>query len=273
MSELSEVQVLIPTYNRAKALGITLTSLYFQQEQGFDILIADQSESNALLEDASIQTVCRLLNNSGRNISILKNLPRKGMAQQRQFLLEHSSKPYSLFLDDDLVLDSYVIRNMKQLLKSEHCGFVGAAVIGLSYQNDQRPQQQHIEFWENGVQPETIVPKSEKWQRYLLHNAANLWHVQEKLNASAVDPRPYKVAWVGGCVMYNTAKLKQSGGFSFWKELPVSHCGEDVLAQLRVMDIYGGCGILPSGVYHQEVATTIPDREHNAPEMLFSKKV
>jgi hypothetical protein len=68
--------------------------------------------------------------------------------------------------------------------------------------------------------------------------------------------------------MYNTEKLRYVGGFSFWKDLPEQHCGEDVLAQLRVMKKYGGCGIIPSGVYHQELETTVPDRKVNAPEFL-----
>jgi hypothetical protein len=68
--------------------------------------------------------------------------------------------------------------------------------------------------------------------------------------------------------MYDTAKLRSTGGFTFWEKLPPVHCGEDVLAQLRVMKEYGGCGILPSGVYHQELTTTLPDRTVNAPEYL-----
>jgi hypothetical protein len=85
-------------------------------------------------------------------------------------------------------------------------------------------------------------------------------------------PIPYKVAWVGGCVLYNTALLRDSGGFSFWRELPPEHAGEDVLAQLRLMAMYGGCGIIPSGVYHQELPTTIPNRSIDAPKVLSISK-
>ena len=43
------------------------------------------------------------------------------------------------------------------------------------------------------------------------------------------EDRLYRVAWVGGCVLYDTAKLREAGGFEFWCEginkysLP-SHC-------------------------------------------------
>lgn len=262
------IHILIPTYNRVKALAVTLTSLYYQTEKSFNIIISDQSPDNVLQEDQTIQTVKRLLEIKDHSVTILKNLPPCGMAQQRHFLLKQSTSKYSLFIDDDLILDEYVVRNMKQTLEKERIGFVGCAVIGLSYQNDVRPHQQEIEFWKNGISPETIIPKSIEWERYKLHNAANIFHIEQKFNATPDNPIPYKIAWIGGCVMYDTEKLREVGGFSFWKDLPEKHSGEDVLAQLRVMKKYGGCGIIPSGVYHQELETTVPDRKVNAPEFL-----
>ena len=263
-----DIHILIPTYKRVKALAVTLTSLYYQAETSFNIVVSDQSDDNVLQEDQTIQTIKRLLEIKGHCVSILKNLPARGMAQQRQFLLDQSTSKYSLFIDDDLILDQYVVKNLKQTLEKQAVGFAGCAVIGLSYKDDIRPHQQDIEFWQEGVTPETIIPKSTEWERYKVHNAANIYHVGQKFNATPDNPIAYKVAWVGGCVMYDTAKLREVGGFSFWKDLPEKHCGEDVLAQLRVMKKYGGCGIIPSGVYHQELETTVPDRKVNAPEYL-----
>ena len=68
--------------------------------------------------------------------------------------------------------------------------------------------------------------------------------------------------------MYDTAKLRDVGGYSFWQELPAEHAGEDVLAQMRVMARYGGCGIIPSGVYHMELPTTVVERKVDAPKVL-----
>src|SRR5581483_10341721 len=106
------------------------------------------------------------------------------------------------------------------------------------------------------------------WHRHRLHNAANLLHVARRLGLDARRPRTYRVAWVGGCVLYDAAKLRAVGGFEFWRELPVDHCGEDVVAQLRVMERFGGCGLVPSGAYHQELPTTVPDRRVDAPRVL-----
>ena len=268
MSETKDITVLIPTYNRLKALAVTLTSLCFQTEKSFNVIISDQSFDESIYEDQSVQTILRLLDLHGHAVSVKKNSPPQGMAQQREFLLNHSNSQFSLFLDDDVILEPFVIENLKKMLQKYQCGFVGSALTGLSFKDDVRLHQQQIEFWEDEVKPETIIPNDEKWQRYKLHNAANILHVEEKFNYSIEDPKVYKVAWVGGCVMYDTQKLIDSGGFRFWKDLPEQHCGEDVLAQLTVMKKFGGCGMLPSGAYHQEVETSIQDRKINAPEYL-----
>jgi glycosyltransferase involved in cell wall biosynthesis len=268
LTKSKDITVLIPTFERLKALAVTLTSLCYQYEKNFEVVISDQSSHDNIYNDKTIQTIINLLKLHGNAVSILKNFPPKGMAQQRQFLLNHSNSSYSLFVDDDVILEPYVLQNLKYILQKYKCGFAGTALIGLSYKDDVRPHQQKIEFWENEIYPETIFPGDSLWHRYKLHNAANILHVQEKYNVVSEDPKPYKVAWVGGCVMYDTKKLLASGGFEFWKDLPQEHCGEDVLAQLRVMKKFGGCGVLPSGAYHQEVATSIPDRKINAPEFL-----
>ena len=150
------------------------------------------------------------------------------------------------------------------------CGFAGSAVHGLSYLGQERPAQEQLAFWEGRVEPETVLPGSSAWARHHLHSAANLFHLQRRLAVSPDQARAYRVAWVGGCVMFDTAKLRAAGGFDFWPALPPAHCGEDVLAQLRVMERYGGCGMLPSGAYHMELPTTLKRREVDAPWALIA---
>ncbi|HEX6929419.1 MAG TPA: glycosyltransferase family A protein [Gammaproteobacteria bacterium] len=262
------VTVLVPTCNRHAALAVMLTSLHAQDFSDFDVVIADQSDVDSSGQRSPLTAVIRVLEARGIKVSMKRNIPRRGMAQQRQFLLDQSTSEYSLFLDDDLVLEPYVIRLLENVLRREDCGFAGSAPIGLSYSEDWRPDEQAVEFWRGPVQPERVTPMDPAWQRHKLHNAANLWHVQREQHAIAADPLRYKVAWVGGCVMYDTMKLRHAGGFDFWKQLPASHCGEDVLAQLRVAEKFGGCGVMPSGVYHQELETTVPERRVNAPHFL-----
>jgi hypothetical protein len=65
---------------------------------------------------------------------------------------------------------------------------------------------------------------------------------------------------LGGCVLFDRAKLIGSGGFDFWPSLPAEHVGKDVAAQLRVLARHGGAGIIPSGVIHLKAPTTMPVR-------------
>lgn len=265
---MKEITILIPTYERTDALLATLTSLSNQTYRNFDIVISDQSDSDEIQQNKTLQTIIRLLGNHGNRVTLLKNLPRHGLAQQRHFLLSKSETPFSLFLDDDLLLEPYVFQNMITVMNKEQCGFVGCAPIGLSFLNDFRQEEEYIEFWDEQVKPEKVVVNGEKWDRFHLHNAANILHVAQKRNLDPANPLSYKIAWVGGCVLYDTKKLRDCGEFSFWNYLPNEHAGEDVLVQLRMMDRFGGCGIIPSGVYHQELPTTIINRSVNAPEYI-----
>lgn len=265
---MPQLDVLIPTCERPAALAVTLTSLCAQTQGDFRVIVSDQSERIDSRASGEIQTVLRVLALHGVPVVWHRHLPRRGMAEQRQFLLDQSSAPYVLYLDDDLLLEPDLIARMLNVIRREGCGFVGCAPIGLSYVDEVRPHQQAVEFWDGPVQPEQVEPGSAAWQRHHLHSAANLLHVQQRLGIHADAPRTYKVAWIGACVLYDATCLREVGGFGFWSQLPPEHCGEDVLAQLRVMARYGGCGILPSGVYHLELPTTIADRRVNAPELL-----
>lgn len=267
-SQGATVDVLVPTFGRPAALAVTLTSLCSQDFVNFRVIVSDQNEDYDVADAGEVKAPVRVLQAHGHEVRILKHLPRRGMAEQRQFLLDQVTAPYALFLDDDLILEPWLISNLLAAIREEGAGFVGSAVIGLSFVHDVRPHEQAIEFWVGPVQPETIVPEGYGWERWRLHNAANIYHVQERLGITPDKPRKYKVAWVGACVLYDTGKLREVGGYSFWRDLPPEHAGEDVLVQMRIMARYGGCGILPSGAYHMELPTTVVDRKVDAPRVL-----
>lgn len=257
---MNTLDILIPTFRRPASLAVLLTSLIAQTFRDFRIIISDQTEDSNPLTMGEVKAVLRVLRAHGHEVVALKHLPRRGIAEQRQFLLDQATAPYVLYLDDDVILEADVVERLMQAIGEERCGFVGSALIGLSFIHDIRPQEQAIEFWEGPVQPELVRSGTPAWERWRLHNAANLWHLQQQLGLTPANQRKYHVAWVGGCVLYDVAKLQDVGGFSFWQDLPTAHCGEDVLVQLRLMERYGGCGIIPSGVYHQELPTTIVER-------------
>ena len=256
------MDILIPTYNRPAALAVTLTSL-LSQGLRLRIVVSDQGEVEARIAP-EVQAVARVLEAHGHAVVWHRHLPRRGLAEQREFLLSEAHSPYALFLDDDVILGPYALPPLQDTLKAEGCGFVGYGLIGPSFLHDERPHEQAIEYWRGPVEPETVTPESPSWSRHRLHNAANLFHVGRDVSGH----HRYRVAWIGGCVLYDVAALRAVGGFSFWSSLPPDHCGEDVLAQLRVMARFGGCGLLPSRAYHQELATTIVDRRVDAPRVL-----
>lgn len=272
MRDEALVDVLLPTCDRPEALAVTLTGLTAQTLTSFRVVISDQSERNDLPDGAvgapEVLTPLRLLAARGREVETHRHLPRRGLAEQRQFLLDQAHARYALFLDDDVLCEPDLLERLLEVLVEQRCGFAGMPLVGLSHVDDVRPHQQALEPWVGPVEPERVTPDDPRWARHHLHSAANAWHVQERLGLKRNDPLLYKVAWIGGCVMYDVAKLRAAGGFEFWRDLPPEHCGEDVLAQLRVMAEYGGCGVLPTGAFHQQLTTTVPDRTHDAPYLL-----
>ncbi len=265
-----EVEILIPTYARPAALAVTLAGLLGQTYTSFGVVISDQSDS--LPGGVEVATMIRVLEARGHAVAVYHHLPRRGMAEQRAFLLARSEADQVLFLDDDVVLAPEVLERLVMTLAEQGCGFVGAPVIGLSHRGDVRLHEQDVETWEQPVQPEDVVPNGPAWPRHRMHNAANALHVEERLGLQGDDRLVYRVAWVGGCVLYDGTKLRTAGGFDFWVDLPPDHVGEDVVAQLEVMRRFGGCGVLPSGAYHQELDTTLPDRSVDAPLVLASAR-
>jgi hypothetical protein len=262
------VDVLIPTCDRPAALAVTLATLGSQSWPRLRIVISDQSERDGACEQPEVQAVLRYLRATGRQVDTFRRLPRRGMAEQRAFLLGQARAAYCLFVDDDVILEPDLVARLHAVIRAEGCGFVGSALHGLSYLGQLRPAQEGVEFWNGPVRPETVRPGSTAWARHHLHSAANLFHVQTRLATGDGVDRRYKVAWVGGCVMFDTELLRAAGGFDFWRELPSQHCGEDVLAQQRVMARYGGCAILPSGAYHMELPTMVTTRAVDAPYVL-----
>jgi GT2 family glycosyltransferase len=265
------IDVLVPTCDRPAALAVTLTALGAQTWPSLRIVVSDQSEGTGAYSHGEVQAVLRYLRATGRQVETWRRLPRRGMAEQRAFLLAQAQARYCLFVDDDVILEPDLVARLHAVIDKEGCGFVGSALHGLSYLGQTRPLQEAIEFWDGPVRPETVQPGSTAWSRHHLHSAANLFHVQSRLGlvpGAGHATRTYKVAWVGGCVLFDTARLRDAGGYDFWTALPAQHCGEDVLAQQRVMARYGGCAIIPSGAYHMELPTTVTARDVDAPYVL-----
>jgi hypothetical protein len=238
------------------------------------VVVSDQTDDGDVADAGEVRAASRVLAHTGRPVSILPHRPRRGLAEQRQFLLDQATAPYVLFLDDDVLLEAHVIERLVRHLRREGCGFVGAfpnapSAVRSAKPIDEPPEEVRLELWDGPVVPEAVTPGSAAWERRrLLHFAAYPVRVAARDGLDLSVDRLYRVAWVGGCVLYDAGKLREVGGFSFWRHLPTDHVGEDVLAQLLTMCRFGGAALLPSGAWHQEVPTTTRDRRHDAPHVL-----
>ncbi len=265
---MTSVDVLIPTCQRKTGLAMVLTCLLGQTFTDFNVIVSDQTEeSEAYLDSIEIQTVVRALRWHGHQVTLHRHLPMRGLAEQRQFLLEQSQAHYVHYLDDDVLLEPQVMQRMLNVIKADMCGFVGCAATGLQHLSDVRPQQQRIELWEGPVTPELFNQDTIPWERHLINNAANPLHLEQRLVKEG-RPVRYKIAWIGGAnVLYDREKLLDVGAFSWWQRLPTEHAGEEVVVQFLLIHKYGGCGILPSGTYHLGLPTEVENRRRNAIEL------
>jgi GT2 family glycosyltransferase len=251
---MARADILLPTCNRLASLVMTLSGVAAQAVRDVRVIVADQS-AHPVADDPVVQTLGRLIEERGGAVEWHHRPPLHGIAEQRDFLLRRASADAVLYLDDDVLMESWVLERLLMILDGEGCAFVGAFPAGLSHRHDRRPDQQKIEYWQGPVLPEVVEPESAAWERWQLHRAANLYHVAQSLPAGTW--RQYKVAWVASCILYDRRKLEAVGGFSFWPRLPRFHSGEEVLVQNLLMRRWGGCGMVPSGTYYSQVPTTV----------------
>ncbi|RJU03117.1 glycosyltransferase family 2 protein [Arthrobacter frigidicola] len=268
-----EIDVLIPSFGRSAELAVTLAGLAAQDTPDFRVIISDQTDGAPAWEHPAVQAMVRVLRAQGRGVQCGRHLPRRGLAEHRSHLLGLAEAPSVLFLDNDVWLEPGTLQRMHTALTASGAGFIGSAVQGLSYLTDDRPQERApLEFWEHGrVVPERVRTSSPGFTRWPLHNAANLAHAAAGLDLEPGAWLLYKVAWVGGCVLFDRSALQQCGGFDFWEDLPPAHAGEDVAVQWRVMERHGGAGLLPSGAVHLESPTTVTDRAIDAAGVILGQ--
>lgn len=183
------------------------------------MVVSDQSDDGAAGRDPAVTAMVRVLRAQGRPVEVLRHLPRRGLAEQRQFLLDAATAEHVLFLDDDVWLEPGMLARLHAAIEALGCGVVGAAVQGLSYLDDDRPAERAaFEPWAGPVRPERVRRGTPAFDRWPLHNAANLTHLAAGLDVADGGWLAYKVAWVGGCVLYRRAALLACGGFGFWPE-------------------------------------------------------
>jgi glycosyltransferase involved in cell wall biosynthesis len=139
---LALIDVLIPTCGRKTGLAVVLSSLLGQTFTDFDIVISDQTTDDEIyLDDIEIRTLIAALRWRDHRVETHYHLPRRGMAEQRAFLLSRSQARYVHYIDDDVLLEPDTLARMLAVIQEEQCGFVGCAATGLDYLDDVRPHE------------------------------------------------------------------------------------------------------------------------------------
>lgn len=131
--------MVVPTRNRPVELATTLAGLAGQTYGSFQVLVSDQSDGEPSWATPPAHAVAQALRVRGKDVRFVRHLPRRGLAEHRAFLLEQTRAPYVLFLDDDVWLEPGTVARLRAAIGELGCGFVGAAVQGLSYCDDERP--------------------------------------------------------------------------------------------------------------------------------------
>src|SRR5205823_307365 len=93
------VDVLIPTFARPASLAVTLAGLAAQDYPDFRVLVSDQGPDETTADRSlEVAAISRILEARGHSVSIERHLPRRGLAEHRQHLLDRSEAPLVLFL-------------------------------------------------------------------------------------------------------------------------------------------------------------------------------
>ncbi|AMR27091.1 hypothetical protein A0257_08195 [Hymenobacter psoromatis] len=96
--------IIIPTYNRADLIGLTLDSVLSQQEASFEVLVVDDGS-----QDATAEVVGRYLDPRLRYLP--KENAERGAA--RNYGLARARGEYALFLDSDDLLHPNHLRTLR----------------------------------------------------------------------------------------------------------------------------------------------------------------
>jgi hypothetical protein len=245
--DLPIVDVLIPATGPPASLAATLSALANQRYPSFRVMATRPPLDEAVEELSGLVGVLK----AGGHAVRLVDAQAPGRDGGRvQTLLDLAAAEYVLVMDDGIFLEVDLLGRLVGGLRVSGGAFLGSSVVDLRFRDEHRPDEEVIEFWDGPVRPEEIGVDSPAWARRKIHRGANLQHLRERLPRTR--DRLYHVADIGGCVLYDTAKLRSVGGFrplgdhGRHPSIPLSTTSA---TQLRLLDRYGGAGLFPSGAY------------------------
>jgi hypothetical protein len=255
--DLPIVDVLIPTTGPPASLGATLSSLVNQRYPSFRVMATWPPLDEA--DEPELSGLVRLLETGGHPVRFVDARAPTRDGGRVQALLDLVAAEYVFVVDDGIFLEADLLGRLVGGLRASGGALLGSSVVDLRFRDEHRPDEEVIEFWDGPVRPEEIGADSRAWARRKVHRGANMQHLRERLPRTR--DRLYHVADIGGCVLYDTAKLRSVGGFRPLRahgrhpSIPLSTTSA---TQLRLLDRYGGAGLFPSGAYRLTPIATEP---------------
>lgn len=132
------VSIIIPVYNAAKTLNITLQSLLSQNYDNIELIFINDCSSDDSLE---ILDEFRNLNSNRFKISIISHSTNSGVAVARNTGLDVASGDYIYYVDaDDYIVESAILRLVEKAQK-ENLDIVGCQWF-LSFKSNSRKMSQ-----------------------------------------------------------------------------------------------------------------------------------
>ena len=108
----ADLDVLVPTRDRAAALAVTLSGL-LAQEVTARLVLADQTPGRSAVDRPEIASLLTVMRRRGWDVEVLhRPEPGRGVTEQRAFLLGHVRATHLLMLDDDVLLERWVLRQL-----------------------------------------------------------------------------------------------------------------------------------------------------------------
>lgn len=124
-----QVSVIIPTYNRASALSVTLPS--YLAETPREVIVVDDAstdETAAVVEAFSAK--------SSVPVHYIRHQKRSGAPAARNTGLEHASGEYILYGEDDVLLEEGYITVLLEDISAFHADIIAGRCIGMKFGED-----------------------------------------------------------------------------------------------------------------------------------------
>ncbi|NOQ36501.1 MAG: glycosyltransferase [Methylococcaceae bacterium] len=190
-ADLSDVTVIIPARDEAQVIGTTLAALE-NQGWGLTVIVVNDESSDDTAKIVQQSTL------SGLSLINSEKLPEgwTGKLWAQHQGIEKVNTPLTLLLDADIKLSEGMIGTLKHKLQTEQLHFV-SLMAKLRFSS----------FWEKLLMPAFI------YFFKMIYPFALANHPKSKVAAAA-----------GGCILVETAVLKQIGAMEVLKDAVIDDC-------------------------------------------------